>query len=142
MLLTQFNDDGNYIGSRRSVVVDTGSYVVDETISGGGGEGGLVISRDGFAYQGNWFSSGIRKYRVSNGEYMGWVGRVNVTPTGGAEGCKTTVAGQQAPGWCKGGNAAGVAINQMPSATEAHVDGIAVDENGVYIYAVGGAIRE
>lgn len=45
----------------------------------------------------------IHKYRISDGSYGGWLGRVNTTPTGGAAGCTATGDNTFTPGWCIGG---------------------------------------
>jgi uncharacterized repeat protein (TIGR01451 family) len=47
----------------------------------------------------------IGKYNAANGAYIGWIGNVNVTPTGGAAGCTSASANQFTPGWCLGGSA-------------------------------------
>ncbi|MCX6118172.1 MAG: hypothetical protein NT027_11570 [Proteobacteria bacterium] len=37
--------------------------------------------------------------------YVGWVGRINSPPKGGAVGCSSSLKGQKTPGWCLGGAA-------------------------------------
>ena len=45
----------------------------------------------------------IHKFNMASGDYGGWIGRVNTTPTGGAAGCTSTGNDQFTPGWCIGG---------------------------------------
>ncbi len=45
----------------------------------------------------------IKKFDKATGAYIGWVGLIRTTPTGGAAGCSITAAGQLTPGWCTGG---------------------------------------
>ncbi len=45
----------------------------------------------------------INKYTLSTGAFIGWIGRVLTTPTGGTAGCNSTAVGSITPGWCIGG---------------------------------------
>jgi len=45
----------------------------------------------------------INKYRADNGNFVGWIGYVNVSPTDGDAGCAGRAANTFTPGWCKGG---------------------------------------
>ncbi len=134
--LTKFSADGRYLGARRSVVVDVGMYHVDESTGMTGGEGGVVLDGQGHAYLARWFGGGIAKIKLDTGAFVGWIGRVDAVPTGGAAGCDNAAPGQQTPGWCKGGSAAGIAADQAAANLETHVDGIAIDDQG-FIYGIG-----
>ncbi len=48
-------------------------------------------------------SGAVLRYNKATGAFQGWLGIVNVTPTGGAVGCTSTPQGQRTPGWCFGG---------------------------------------
>ncbi len=45
----------------------------------------------------------IYKFRSSDGVYMGWLGGINQSPSGGAAGCNGAAPGTFTPGWCLGG---------------------------------------
>jgi NHL repeat len=45
----------------------------------------------------------IQKFRISDGAYFGWIGRINTPPSGGATGCAGAAYGTFTPGWCLGG---------------------------------------
>jgi hypothetical protein len=45
----------------------------------------------------------VQKFVQPTGAYVGWIGNVATTPTGGAAGCTSTTAGNFTPGWCTGG---------------------------------------
>jgi sugar lactone lactonase YvrE len=46
----------------------------------------------------------VSKYVASTGAFVGWIGRVGVTPTGGAAGCTSAPPNGFTPGWCTGGS--------------------------------------
>lgn len=56
---------------------------------------------NGYLYVGTYGS--IKKFDASTGQYLGWIGMVASTPTGGAAGCTAKTNGQITPGWCMGG---------------------------------------
>jgi hypothetical protein len=70
------------------------------------GDGRLYNPR-GVAVDDNYIYVGvdgaIKKFDKTTGAYVGWVGLIRTTPTGGAAGCNITAAGQLTPGWCTGG---------------------------------------
>jgi sugar lactone lactonase YvrE len=41
-----------------------------------------------------------------SGQIVGWIGRINSTPTSGVSGCAGASSGTNTPGWCFGGNGA------------------------------------
>ncbi len=45
----------------------------------------------------------ILKYDNADGSYLGWIGSVSLTPSGGASGCSSAASGTFTPGWCFGG---------------------------------------
>lgn len=45
----------------------------------------------------------VQRFRVDNGFYGGWIGRINVPPTGGDPGCAGAPNNSFTPGWCYGG---------------------------------------
>jgi hypothetical protein len=79
----------------------------------GGGTGGMnnptdiYIDTSGNIYVTNVYS--INKY-TSTGSFVGWIGNVGSSPTGGATGCSGRSAGLVTPGWCTGGSAATTGI--------------------------------
>lgn len=47
----------------------------------------------------------VQKFKISDGSYGGWIGRINTSPTGGAPGCAGAPQNSFTPGWCLGGSA-------------------------------------
>ncbi|MCB0389702.1 MAG: fibronectin type III domain-containing protein [Bdellovibrionales bacterium] len=47
----------------------------------------------------------VQRFRLDDGTYGGWIGRINNTPTGGDPGCAGAPVDSFTPGWCKGGAA-------------------------------------
>ncbi|MBX3041137.1 MAG: hypothetical protein KF789_10580, partial [Bdellovibrionaceae bacterium] len=47
----------------------------------------------------------VDRVRITDGLYMGWIGRVNATPTDGDPDCLTTATNSPTPTWCIGGTA-------------------------------------
>ena len=45
----------------------------------------------------------IMKYDNADGSFIGWIGNVYLTPSGGANGCSSTASSTFTPGWCRGG---------------------------------------
>jgi Calx-beta domain/Fibronectin type III domain len=76
------------------------------------------------------YRSGVTRYVEATGAFAGWIGEVDVTPTGGAAGCTTTTAGSITPGWCLGGQPQGDTI----SGAYNFVNALYAD--GTYLYIV------
>jgi hypothetical protein len=61
----------------------------------------------GLTYSGGYLyaamQGAIKKFDATTGAYLGWIGMVSTTPTGGAAGCTSLVSGSITPGWCIGG---------------------------------------
>ena len=45
----------------------------------------------------------ILKFTASTGAYIGWIGLIGTSPTGGDTGCNGAMVGTFTPGWCTGG---------------------------------------
>ncbi|MBI5507517.1 MAG: choice-of-anchor D domain-containing protein [Deltaproteobacteria bacterium] len=83
----------------------------------GGFDGPRHITGDGvYLYVSNGDGGSVQRVEAGSGASAGWIGRVAVTPTGGATGCDAAAAHTQTPGWCRGGFA-------EPAATDGVVDG-------------------
>jgi hypothetical protein len=80
----------------------------------------LGVASDGtYVYVTDYNQHRITRYLVSTGEPQGWIGRVLVTPAGGAPGCSSTPAGNFTPGWCTGGRSqSGNGDGALSGATE------------------------
>lgn len=63
---------------------------------------GITLDQQGYMYVAD--GSQINKYKLSTGAFVGWIGWINTSPTGGATGCKNAAVGSYTPGWCKGGD--------------------------------------
>lgn len=74
--------------------------------------------------------SSISKFKLSTGDYIGSIGKILTSPTGGAAGCAGAAVGTAAPGWCTGGTFnAGTGNGMFNSPSQ-----IAIDGNGHYLY--------
>lgn len=56
-----------------------------------------------YVYVANYQNNRIDRIRISDGIYLGWIGRVSTSPTDGDSGCTSKVSGDNTPGWCIGG---------------------------------------
>ena len=45
----------------------------------------------------------VQKFRMSDGQFVGWIGRIGTSPSGGATGCQGAPVNTFTPGWCTGG---------------------------------------
>ncbi len=77
--------------------------------AGGKGDGMMLgpsgVHKDpsnGDLYVADTMNGRVIKYN-SSGTFIGWIGAVGETPTGGASGCTSLSSGQFTPGWCLGG---------------------------------------
>jgi hypothetical protein len=72
---------------------------------------GMMYGPSGFAWDssGNLYVADRNNHRInkydSAGVFKGWIGKINVSPTGGAAGCSGASSGTFTPGWCTGGSA-------------------------------------
>ncbi len=62
----------------------------------------LALDSAGNFYVSEVFSNRISKFN-SSGAFQGWIGKVGMSPTGGAAGCNGAAVGTATPGWCTGG---------------------------------------
>ncbi len=67
------------------------------------GTNGLAIDGSNNLYVSNVNSNRITKYNSSTGAFLGWIGKIDTPPTGGAAGCNGAATGTITPGWCTGG---------------------------------------
>jgi sugar lactone lactonase YvrE len=96
--------------SGASVGTATPGWCQGGTSSSGSGDGMLSsptkISLDS---AGNLYVIDMNAHRLvkydSSGAFLGWLGKINTSPTGGAAGCNGAAVGTFTPGWCKGGTA-------------------------------------
>lgn len=64
----------------------------------------LGITGDGtYIYVTDYGLHRIQKFNATTGAYVGWIGSINQSPTGGAPGCLGATVGTFTPGWCTGG---------------------------------------
>lgn len=75
----------------------------------GGNVDGLMRGPWGLTSDGTWLYvtdyrlHRVLRFRVDDGSYGGWIGRINGSPTGGSAGCNGAASGTFTPGWCTGG---------------------------------------
>lgn len=62
-----------------------------------------VTADSQYAYIANYSNNRVDRVRISDGLYMGWLGKVGTTPTDGDAGCMSAGPGTMTPGWCIGG---------------------------------------
>ena len=64
-----------------------------------------ALASDGTSlYIANVSNNRIDKVTISNGSYIGWIGKISTVPNDGP-GCSTSAAGTITPNWCVGGTA-------------------------------------
>lgn len=113
---------------------------------------GVFRSPEGIAVDssGNIYVSDTIGYRVlkfnSLGVYQGWIGGIQISPTGGDAGCIGATG--YTPGWCTGGSAmksCGVGCTTPTGYTDGHLpnpEGITVDLTGnIYIVVVNKVVK-
>jgi sugar lactone lactonase YvrE len=64
----------------------------------------VAVSPAGDIYVSDSYNHRISKYN-SSGVFVGWIGAIATSPTGGAAGCSGAAVGTATPGWCTGGTA-------------------------------------
>jgi DNA-binding beta-propeller fold protein YncE len=64
-----------------------------------------VDSVNGYFYttEMDYYTPRVQKFNLSTGAFVGWIGRIGTSPTGGAAGCNGAAVGTVTPGWCTGG---------------------------------------
>lgn len=65
----------------------------------------VLVDSSGNLYVADYSNNRINKYSAA-GAFIGWMGKINEPPTGGAVGCAGAATGSITPGWCMGGTAA------------------------------------
>jgi DNA-binding beta-propeller fold protein YncE len=84
-------------------------------------------------YVANTSNHRIDKFDASTGAFVGWIGRINASPTGGAGACNGATSGTFTPGWCTGGTAqSGTGDGMLSSPT-----GMVVRSGVIYISDTG-----
>jgi hypothetical protein len=58
---------------------------------------------NGFLYVSDMTNHRIQKINATSGAFVGWMGRILTSPTGGDTGCTGAAVGTTTPGWCSGG---------------------------------------
>lgn len=74
--------------------------------------------------------SKVNKYLLSTGAFIGWIGQIGVSPTGGAVGCAGKAVGTATPGWCTGGD--GMSGGYDDGMYD-YIKGLAADGSNLYI---------
>gem|GEM_PF-1777376 len=72
-----------------------------------------VAADSTYLYVANTGNARVDRVRISDSQYMGWIGDVNVTPTDGDPSCLTTGTNTATPTWCIGGTAKNGTLNGM-----------------------------
>jgi hypothetical protein len=100
----------------------TPGWCTGGTASSGTGDGGLqspssiTIDSSGNLLVTDYSNARVSKYG-STGAFIGWIGKIATSPTGGATGCNGAAVGSVTPGWCTGGTStygAGVGMMRYP----------------------------
>lgn len=86
---------------------------------------GITVDSEGNIYSTESNDDRINKF-AANGTYLGWIGLILTSPTGGAAGCAGASVGTFTPGWCTGGSSDAGSGNGAMNAPY----GIAVDSSG------------
>ncbi|MFL5812164.1 MAG: hypothetical protein ACJ763_01185 [Bdellovibrionia bacterium] len=86
----------------------------------------LTIDSAGKLYLADGNAQRISKWDAATGVGIGWIGLINLSPTGGDPGCAGASAGTLTPGWCSGGNAAGDSRDGAMNSPQS----VAVDSSG------------
>lgn len=120
----------------------TPGWCTGGTSTSGSGDGmmnlptGIALDSTGNLYVAEDMGGRISKFNLSSGAFLGWLGKIGTSPTGGATGCNGATVGAFTPGWCTGGAAALGSGDGMLS----YPFGIAVDANGnLYVVDQGDA---
>jgi len=96
-----------------------------------------VAADNTYIYIANYNNQRIDRVRISDGLYLGWIGRVATVPTDGDPACLTTLVGNPTPNWCIGGTASAANNNGMLNYPRA----VYFDPLGGYLYAVDSTYR-
>lgn len=97
------------------------SGMIDGMIAAGSG---VFVDSGGNLYVTDRTQSRINKYTASTGAFIGWIGKINASPTGGDAGCSGAASGTFTPGWCKGGSPnQGTGDGAMSAPNKVFVDG-------------------
>ena len=64
---------------------------------------GNYAGTDGYLYIVDTNGHRVAKFDSTTGSFVGWLGGVNLSPTGGLSTCTSTGNGGATPGWCTGG---------------------------------------
>ncbi|MFL5813126.1 MAG: hypothetical protein ACJ763_06075 [Bdellovibrionia bacterium] len=87
----------------------TPGWCTGGTSTSGSGDGmlstpmGIALDSSGYLYVADNGNNRISKYNVTSGAFLGWIGQIATSPTGGAAGCAGAAGGTVTPGWCTGG---------------------------------------
>lgn len=115
----------------------TGGTSSWDSIAGSMGyPGGLALDGSGNIYVADPPNARISKYN-SSGAFVGWIGKIGTSPTGGALGCNGAAVGSITPGWCTGGES----DDGLEDGMFSYPVGIVVDKNGTFYVADAGNTR-
>lgn len=113
----------------------------------GAGDGGftssssLAVGTSGYVFVPDGSSGRILKYNASTGAFVGWIGQILTSPTGGDSGCIGATVGTFTPGWCIGGSSEQGDANTGGAGALGGVTGIAVDGSG-NLYAADASLNK
>jgi sugar lactone lactonase YvrE len=111
------------------------SWIANGTPKTGNSDGMLAgvnssVTDGTYLYTADSSNHRIVKSNATTGAFIGWIGRILTSPTGGDPGCNGATVGNFTPGWCTGGTAQSGTGNGMLNTPKA----IAVDATGTNLY--------
>ncbi len=92
-----------------------------------------VYSDGTYLYIADQSNGRIDKVNASTGAFIGWIGKILTSPTGGVSGCAGAAVGTITPGWCTGGTSDNT-YNSNGDGSLPYIQGISGD--GTYIYVL------
>jgi len=66
----------------------------------------VAMDDSNFMYVADSSNNRVHKFNRADDTYVGWIGKIGVSPTGGEAGCAGATVNTATPGWCTGGRSA------------------------------------